>query len=382
MRILHVIPAFQPAIRYGGPVFSVSSLCRALIDQGAEVRVLTTDADGPGRLEGLGDGTWRTWNGIPVRYCRRDVPESVSLELLEALREETGRADVVHLTGVYNFPTFPVLWACRRERKPVVWSPRGALQRWRGSRRVGLKAGWDWAVRRVAPAWLVMHATDAGEAAESAGRAGGRVWRTVSNGVSLPETVRRPGRGERLELVFLGRLDPKKGIPLLLEAVAQLAGDRERLPVRLRIAGKGSREYEGELRAKARECGVEGQVEFVGEVAGEAKTRLLESSDLAVFPSYTENFGIVAGEALAHAVPVIVSPNMPWQGVVPQGCGRVVETEPGAIAAAIREMAREDLREMGRAGRRWMEAEFSWEERARRMLEVYETAIGEAGREA
>jgi glycosyltransferase involved in cell wall biosynthesis len=58
----------------------------------------------------------------------------------------------------------------------------------------------------------------------------------------------------------------------------------------------------------------------------------------------------------------------------------VAATEPGAIAAAIEELASEDLRAMGEAGRRWMKREFSWGERARRMLEVYEAAIEEARR--
>ena len=69
---------------------------------------------------------------------------SVSPTLMRLLPSYIQWADVVHLTGVYNFPTFPTIWRTRSLRRPLIWSPRGALQRWKGSSRIGAKKIWDW----------------------------------------------------------------------------------------------------------------------------------------------------------------------------------------------------------------------------------------------
>lgn len=127
MKIVHIVPSFAPAWRYGGPINTVLQLCRQLARNGCEVRVLTTDANGPDAV--LDIPTARevdTGDGLRVRYCARLMPESVSVRLLRELPRYLRWADVVHLTAVYSFPTIPTLLACKLMDKPVVWSPRGS----------------------------------------------------------------------------------------------------------------------------------------------------------------------------------------------------------------------------------------------------------------
>ena len=81
--------------------------------------------------------------GFRVRYCHRRLRHSVSAELVRLLAQYIRWADIVHLTGVYNFPTFPTLFYCRVLKKPVVSPPRGGLQYWEGSSRRTLKAIWE-----------------------------------------------------------------------------------------------------------------------------------------------------------------------------------------------------------------------------------------------
>ncbi|MCL6446930.1 MAG: DUF1957 domain-containing protein [Armatimonadetes bacterium] len=137
--------------------------------------------------------------------------------------------------------------------------------------------------------------------------------RVIPNGVD-PENLaqKRDGRMDcRLKrkkwtqpvVLFFGRLVPEKGVQVLLEALPAVAG---RVPgVRLTIAGKGP--YEGYLRNLAGRLGVLGRVDFVGYVDDQGRNRLLEQGWAAAFPSLYEPFGIVALEAMAAGVPVVVS---------------------------------------------------------------------------
>jgi len=370
MKVLHVVPSFYPAFHYGGPITSVCELCAGLVRQGCEVRVLTTDANGLGAVLDVAKAAPVTLPpGVSVRYCPRILRHSVSPELLRLLLPSLRWADLVHLTAVYNFPTFPTLAACRWLEKPLVWSPRGALQRWKSSRRPGLKAGWENVCRRLAPPGIVLHVTSEQEASESVAKFPGTNAAVIPNGVEIPASAEHRNGLGRLRLLFLGRIDPKKGVENLLAACHHLRNlDR---PWSLAVAGSGDEAYTASLQDSARRLGVLEQVRFLGEVRGSARADLFAESDLAVFPSHTENFAMVVAEALAHGVPVVASKGTPWSSVEEHGCGFWVENDPATLAAAIERISRMPLREMGERGRRWMEQEFSWETVARRMLELY-----------
>jgi len=232
-----------------------------------------------------------------------------------------------------------------------------------------MKAGWESVCRRLAPQGMVMHVTSDQEAAESASRFPGVHTAVIPNGVELPPRLEhRDGSGD-LRLVFLGRIDPKKGIENLLAACSRLAAVGR--PWSLTIAGSGDPTYTSGLEESARKLGLQERVSFVGEVRGQAKADLFAASDLGVFPSHTENFAMVVAEALAHGVPVIASKGTPWCGLDAHGCGLWVENDPATLSAAIERMGRMPLAEMGERGRRWMEEEFTWETAARKMLRLY-----------
>lgn len=376
MKILHVSPSFYPTSAYGGTIRSSYGLCRGLAQLGCEVRVLTTDTDGIGRNLDVPTDREVEVDGLRVRYCHKLLRNSVSLDLLGALRECIRWADVVHLIAVYSFPTFPTLAYCRKLRKPLVWSPRGSLQRWQGSTRVLPKFLWEQICAKLAlteKLWL--HTTSDEEAKQSQARFPDVRAVVIRNGVDIPdqiETTDAPGR--ILRITYLGRLHPIKGIENLLEACGLMDGDHESW--HLKIAGTGEGDYPNTLRSKVSNLKLQQKVEFLGEVSGAAKEHLFANSDIVVAPSYVENFGMVIAESLAHAVPVIAGRGTPWEGLQTNGCGLWVENDPHTLAAAIREIRSMPLREMGRRGRCWMQREFSWQSVSRQMLTVYQECLG------
>jgi glycosyltransferase involved in cell wall biosynthesis len=373
MKVLHVSPSFYPSKAYGGTIRSGYALCRGLAQLGCDVRVLTTDTDGLGRVLGVANDREVQVDGLRVRYCHKRLRHSVSPALLRVLPFYVQWANVVHLTAVYSFPTFPTLFFCRLFNKPVVWSPRGALQRWEGSSRVVHKWVWESICQTLAAKNLVLHVTSQAEAEQSLRRFPKLRAVVIRNGVDVPQNPRRSASNGELRLLYLGRLHPIKGIESLLMAcgiVNSLSTDWH-----LHIAGTGSASYVDFLKSKVQELGLSRQVEFVGELFEEQKEALFAQSDVALVPSHVENFGIVVAESLAHAVPVIASKGTPWIGLETNRCGLWVDNDPESLATAIRRIRTLPLQEMGRRGREWMEKDFSWDAVSGEMLAVYRECI-------
>ena len=342
MNILHVVPTYLPATRYGGPIYSVHGLCRALAARGHQVHVFTTNVDGSGdsdvplekpvAVDGM-----RVWY-FPSRWGRR-------LYWSPAMGRELGRRirgfEVVHLHSVFLWPTLAAARAARAAGVPYVLSPRGMLVRDLVRRKSRwLKTAWIALVeRRNLEQAAAIHVTSAAEA-EELERFGLRlptVWE-VPNGIDEPtpwssETL-SPAVAEVLTgtrfLLVLGRVSWKKGIDRALRALPSVPD------VALVIAGNDEEGYTPRLRELAANLGVDDRVRFVGQVSGADKEALLCSAAVLLLPSYSENFGNVVLEALIRGRPVVVTPEVGAAAVVEEcGGGMVVPGEPQSLGAAI-----------------------------------------------
>lgn len=377
MKILHIAPFFHPAHRYGGPIQVLHDLCVESAAKGCAVKVLTTNTNGPGAsLDVPSDREVERPGGYSARYCRRVAGECVAPSLVTELRRYAAWADVLHLSCVYSFPTIPALGAAALYGKPLVWSPMGALQRWTGSRRLLLKRQWERACRLAAPRDLLIHVTSEAEAEESRRIFPGAQFAVVPHGVYLPEKRKTPVNQE-LRLLFLGRLDPKKGLENLFDACAlmQQSWRGRRASWNLTVAGSGDPAYVEGLRSRLERLGLARQVTMAGHVLGERKQELLNAADILVVPSFTENFAMVIVEALALGVPVLASTGTPWARLEEKGCGRWVNNDPETLASTITAMSMMDLDDMGSRAHQWMRDEFSWPAITEQMIDLYRMCL-------
>jgi glycosyltransferase involved in cell wall biosynthesis len=377
LRVLHVTPAFYPATYWGGPIHSVHSLCNALARlPGVSLRVLTTDSAGPSTVDRVevSQIPMRFPAGYDVYYVERVMGSEIAPGMLRRLYSMICWSDVVHLTATYSFPTIPTLVACRIGGKPLVWSPRGALlatQEWPAARRRFLKRLWELLCNCIVTRESCMlHATSEAERRASLSRIPRATCCVIPNGVEIPDQLptRTWSTNGKTSLLFLGRLDPKKGIENLLHAIYLLRDSN----IWLDVCGTGNPVYAKGLRELSESLGLAQRVKFLGHVEGEAKTGAFLRADVCVIPSYSENFGMVVAEALAHGVPVIASRATPWADVEPKGCGLWVTNDPNCLAEAITRIRGMNLQEMGGRGRAWMQENFGWDGVAHQILGLYE----------
>ena len=256
---------------------------------------------------------------------------------------------------------------------PRVVSTRGMLEPWAVRHKPWKKKlAWRLYQRRDLGRASALHATAEPEAENLATFHLPAPIHTIPNGVDLPEPcARRRALRRARTAVFLGRLYPVKGLPMLVEAWARVRPPGWRLVIAGPDQGGHRRVVETAIAA-ARLGGV---VTLLGEVSGPAKDELLSDADLFVLPSHSESFGMALAEALAHATPVLTTTAVPWPALEQRGCGWRCAPTPDGLAEALRiATACDDAtrREMGAVGRAIVGETLGWRGVAGRFLALYE----------
>ena len=349
----------------GGLAVSVPSLVRG-IERNSRMRVDIVGIEDP---EAPDDApTWgRAVHAHPLKGPRAMQFAPGMTKTMNRLRPR-----VVDAQGLWTYPSLVNLRHHRATGTPYVLTPRGMLDPWARARspwKKKLVRWWfeDAHLRNAA----CLRATAEMEASHFRRFGLRQPIAVVPNGIGTPRYVRTlEGQGP-CRLLFLSRVHPKKGLPFLLQAWAEVAPTRP--DWELVIAGPDEVGHEAEMRALADKLALP-RVRWWGAVSGQAKEDLYRSADLFVLPTHAENFGLVVGEALAHGVPAITTRNAPWEGLEANDCGWWINLSHDALVDALSDATNretEDLLEMGKRGHAWMKRDFSWDRIAEQMAEVY-----------
>jgi glycosyltransferase involved in cell wall biosynthesis len=199
----------------------------------------------------------------------------------------------------------------------------------------------------------------------------------VPYGVSLPETYTKPlGHSLKRLALFVGRICPVKGLPMLVEAWAKV-----RPPCwKLKIIGPDEAGHRAEVESLVQQAKIEADFEFIGPLQSDALREAYKNADLFIQPSYTENFGMAIVEAMSHSLPVITTTGTPWSILRERGCGWWVAPTVDQIAqglAAATALDHETLRFMGIKARELVATEFSWQQAAKKMEQAYQWVLGD-----
>jgi len=394
VKVLHIIPSFAPGWRYGGPIVAGLGMTKALVRLGHEVTVFTTNIDGPGVLD-VPTGEAVDLDGVKVWYFPVQRPRwyCYSSGLARALKERVQEFDVVHIHSVFLWPTTVAAAWCRRYEVPYILRPAGMLspamlsKAYAGSKasmlskvrkNIYLKSFGRSDINRAS----AIHFTSQAEKDATDRMRLKPPRRVLPLGVELPgESVTTPVAGLRSRypeladkkiVLHLSRLDPVKGMDILVPALAELAKTKEFAFV---IAGIGDKPYEDQVRAMVDSSGLTSQTVFTGLVDAEQKWSYFADADVFVLPSYHENFGVAVVEAMASGLPVVISDRVNiWHEVKDAGAGVVTGMSPIEVAEALALLLdNAELRQrMGANGRQLVAEKFTWDIAAKRIAGLYE----------
>ena len=356
-------------------------MARAVAALGHEVTIFTTDRE---LAPGEGERLQRAAGKASVRIFPQHAPRlfATSFPLAGALRDAIPAADIVHLHSLYLFHTWVTARLCRRFGVPYLLRPHGTLDPflWRRhrARKAVLEALFQNRVLREAAA---IHYTAEDEQRLATPYAQGTPGVVVPNGLDLEQYAqlppagifrqRHPEIGDRRIVLFLSRLNFKKGLDLLIPAFAQAA--KRHPDLHLVLAGPDDG-MEAQARAWIAAEGIGTHVTFTGMLGHEAKLAAFRDAAMFVLPSYSENFGLAVVEAMACGVPVAITDRINiWREIENSQAGLVVPPEVGAVARQIETLAGdpEAAAQMGIRGKAAAAEKFSWARIARDLETVY-----------
>jgi len=360
--MIHVVSAITEEA--SGPSYSVVRLCESLIGTGTDVRLAALDwASMPVNLPYL-----RTF---PLGLGPRRLGVSPRMRHWLDTEAASGLVDLIHSHSLWMMPNVYPGRACRHGRCRLVVSPRGTLSAWAlGRSALQKKIFWHVLQASALRTAACFHATAESEY-EDIRRLGFRqpVY-ILPNGIDLQPMKQKPDDGQR-QLLFLGRIDPIKGVDILLRAW-QTVEDRFR-NWELHVAGPDNGGYLADIQALAAQLRLKRLV-FRGALYGAEKRRAYGEASLFVLPTHSDNFGMTVAEALAAGTPAIVTHGAPWGGLEKQGAGWWIDIGVDPLTACLEQALatpQTHLAEMGRAGREWMKRDFSWDRIGAQFLTTY-----------
>ena len=371
MRVLHVIPSV--AERSGGPATAIIPMCRALMQQGIEVLLVSTDA-------GLTKSDVAEYKGVPAMLFPSEFGESFkySRPLASWLTTNIRQFDLAHVHAVFNHSSVVAARACRRAGVPYVIRPLGTLDPWSMTQKsLRKRLFWQVAGKRMLQGAAAVHYTSEAEKLSTERLTGLNHGRVVPLGIEQTPVTTRENLVQRPYVLVLSRLHPKKGLDVLIDAFLSLA--QQFSGWRLVLAGDGPPEYVSQLKSKASQCD---RIVFTGWVDGEQKDALLGCASLLALPSHQENFGLCVMEAMSHSVPVLVSPGVNLaQEIVTANAGWVAAIDKGSLTAKLAE-ALSDEAERAKRGRAGLQLSllYSWENATKRLVQLYQQILEDNGR--
>jgi glycosyltransferase involved in cell wall biosynthesis len=300
---------------------------------------------------------------------------------LLAGQAQDSKAEIIHAHGLWQPTSLLSAVVAYRYGIPLVVTTRGMLEPWAlNHHKWRKKLAWHVYQRRALASAQVSHATSTMEAENLRTLGFDQPIAVIPNGVPLPDQVKKQASpdGPRTAL-FLSRIHPKKGLPMLLDAWDEVRPEGWRLV----LAGPSEDGHRAELEQQVQRLGLGNVVSFPGTIPDDEKWQHYRSADLFVLPTHSENFGIVVAEALASGVPVITTKGAPWQELETRDCGWWTEVSVGALGKALREamaLSDEERLAMGHRGRALVEERYSWQRIAEQMRNVYRWILGEATR--
>lgn len=380
MKIVHAISTL--AAEHGGPTKACLEMANYVSDHGHDVVIHATDYQIP--PEALKNNGLANDHGVRIFYhpSVHVGPMAISPGMAKGLKRDIRDADAVHLHSLYLLHDYYVWKYCQAFGKPYLVRPHGSLNPAFRNRHKLRK----WVVNtlfmdRVIDDAYALHFSCKSEEDRAQPAARGKNGVVIPNGLNTRAYSNLPPGNQFRELfpddpnkkiiLFLGRLNFIKGLDLLADAFAKL---RQNNPhAYLLIAGPDGG-MEEKLKRQLADNNVSDAVRFTGLIMGDDKLAAFAAADVFVLPSYSENFGISAVEAMAAGVPTIITDQVNiHHEIAEDGAGVIVSCDSDDLHQALDTLLQDQpkLDQFAERGKTSIKNRYDWEVVAPSLVDVY-----------
>ena len=365
LRICQIVPYIFNEV--SGPSYSVPRLCVAIKKLNYQVKLVTL----------FKKNKTNKWPIDLVQHKPNVFLSRIgwSNQANDWFKKNIKDYDIFHSNGLWMFPNVSPLKLAKAYGKKCVISPRGTTSE------AALKYSrikkiifYHFFQKKILKNADLIHVTSELEYRDVRRFGLTQPVAIIPNGIDIPN-IRYSKNKKKFKLIFLGRIHPKKGLENTIMAWASV----EKLFPNwtFEIAGKGERSYEDKIK-KIISNTKSKSIKYIGPLYQLDKIKFLQKADILIMPSYSENFGMVAAEALSNNTPVICGENTPWEKVIKKNCGWHIPNDPETIKNIFLEvlkMSKSELFDKGKNGRLWMKKEYSWEQVANKMITSYQWLV-------
>lgn len=383
MRLLFITPYYKPAWFYGGPPKCISEQAEILANTfGYEIDVVTLNQCDDRPIFKGKETTVQIQNGVRVHY----LPSGLNFfskkyfycsALKKYLKQFIG-ADVVNVHSVFNYFSRAGMQFAFENNIPYVVTTHGMLDRYSLSRTATAKKihRFMWDNKLLRQAHYVQFTTYE-EYNNSLLPRGCKpiivpyLFHTTAKKVMISDEAIGSAK-----LVSLGRINRKKGLDILIKAIAILNGYVVKYT--LDIYGEDDDNFMPELKKLIEKHKLKSQIKFMGKLDPSQRDITLQKYALFVLPSHQENFGLVVVEALANGIPVVISNKVNiFPIVLKHRCGLVFDTNENNLADRLNHyfnLTLDAKKCMSANGVKVVETEFQSSEIAREYELLYNSA--------
>ncbi|WP_440054151.1 glycosyltransferase [Pseudoalteromonas sp. T1lg65] len=358
---------------YGGPANSLPNLLYFLFKnesiKSQIVTVCATNKESNVLIDKY-SLSWRKCERVGLKKVQ--YAKELKIELSKIISKDT----VLFSNNLWNYPAYISYRLSKKKNIPHVISVRGSLYPWSLKQsKVLKKVAWVLFQRKALTDASLIHVTckDELEAVRDLGI--NTPVALCPHGIDYAAYQTLPSRVESLEkmgldpnkkyILFMSRLHKKKGLDFLLNVWPALS--KKYSDWCLLIVGPDYDGYKQKIEDLRRESSLHKNLMQLGMLKGEAKEQVLALSSFFILPSYSENFGVVIGEALAAGLPVVTTKGVPWSEIESFSCGKQIELTEENLMFSMEEMmllSDRELKEMGRRGKKLILNNYSWEAQA------------------
>ncbi len=337
MKIIHISPSYKPAWCYGGPIQSVSLLCESLQKKELEIDVITTTANGKTELDVPREIAVLN-TGVKIHYFNRLTKDHThfSPKLLLHLHRNTNEKDtLLHIHSWWNLVSMLSCLIAKIKGIPVVLSPRGMLCDYTFKTRNSFsKAILHQIIGKQLLRYCQIHCTTQQEKQEIINIGLQKDISVIPNLIDTNLATAKSTINHEdcsLKIIFISRIDPKKGLEMLFQALSKL-----QFSWSLSLAGKGKVGYIQSLHGLADDLNISHAITWHGQIDNTKKYALIAQHHLLVLFSHNENFGNVVLESLLTGTPVAISEGVGLSDYVKTNqLGWTVQLNPRQIAEAL-----------------------------------------------